>query len=147
MRGKVTGIFFWLLLASLLLNACLAGRAMAARELKPAEERLLVLVNRERGRAGCPELRVAWRLQDEVRRHSWQMWHSGSIFHSGLAQRSWSAWGENVGYSFGPPNALHRAWMASPGHRANILNCRFRRVAIGTKRQVGLWGTELFWRR
>ena len=42
------------------------------------------------------------------------------------------AWGES---SVGTPRALVKAWMNSPGHRANILNSSFDHVGIGT-----VWG-------
>lgn len=42
--------------------------------------------------------------------------------------------GENIGWGslyLGTPRAIVAAWMASPGHRANILDPHFRDSAIG----------------
>ncbi len=42
--------------------------------------------------------------------------------------------GENIGWGTlwqGTPRAIVSAWMASPGHRANILDPRFRDSGIG----------------
>jgi uncharacterized protein YkwD len=42
--------------------------------------------------------------------------------------------GENIGWGtlwLATPNAIVAAWMASPGHRANILDAHFRDTAIG----------------
>ena len=42
--------------------------------------------------------------------------------------------GENIGWGTlweATPRAMVAAWMASPGHRANILDARFRVTAIG----------------
>src|SRR6202011_2886565 len=42
--------------------------------------------------------------------------------------------GENIGWgtlSLATPRAIVAAWMASPGHRANILDARFRDTAVG----------------
>ncbi|HEY5044863.1 MAG TPA: CAP domain-containing protein [Solirubrobacteraceae bacterium] len=42
--------------------------------------------------------------------------------------------GENIGWgtlSLSTPSAIVAAWMASPGHRANILDAHFRDTAIG----------------
>ena len=42
--------------------------------------------------------------------------------------------GENIGWGTladSTPRAIVAAWMASPGHRANILNSHFRDTAIG----------------
>ena len=47
---------------------------------------------------------------------------------SGCAAR---AWGENIGWTTGDIADLQRAFMRSPVHRENILDGRFRRVAVG----------------
>jgi uncharacterized protein YkwD len=42
--------------------------------------------------------------------------------------------GENIAFGTGwlaTPRAIVAAWMGSPGHRANILNARFRDTGIG----------------
>ncbi len=42
--------------------------------------------------------------------------------------------GENIGWGtlwLATPRAIVAAWMASPGHRANILDAHFRDTAIG----------------
>jgi uncharacterized protein YkwD len=59
----------------------------------------------------------------------------------------WSTWGENVGITTGSVSDLQQAFMQSPGHRANILNQRFRRVALGTYRDDDgyLWVTVFFY--
>ncbi|WP_461474714.1 FG-GAP-like repeat-containing protein [Microbacterium sp. HJ5] len=57
--------------------------------------------------------------------HSTASWRT-----SRTASAGWSATGENIaaGYSSG---AVVSAWMASSGHRANILNSRYTGVGIG----------------
>jgi uncharacterized protein YkwD len=47
--------------------------------------------------------------------------------------------GENIGWgtlSLSTPRAIVAAWMASPGHRANILDAHFRDTAIGVSPNV-----------
>ena len=47
--------------------------------------------------------------------------------------QSWSI-GENIAYGSGrrsTPRSIGRAWMNSPGHRANILSRSFREIGIG----------------
>jgi uncharacterized protein YkwD len=42
--------------------------------------------------------------------------------------------GENLGWgagNMGSPEAIMRAWLASPGHRANLLEPTYRDVGIG----------------
>jgi uncharacterized protein YkwD len=41
------------------------------------------------------------------------------------------AWGS---YALATPRLIVRSWMHSPGHRANILNPRFREIGIGVVR-------------
>jgi uncharacterized protein YkwD len=38
------------------------------------------------------------------------------------------AWGS---YDYSTPRSIVHSWMQSPGHRANILNGRFREIGIG----------------
>ena len=47
--------------------------------------------------------------------------------------RSWAI-GENIAYGSGSrssPRSIGRAWMNSPGHRANILSSNYREIGIG----------------
>jgi uncharacterized protein YkwD len=42
--------------------------------------------------------------------------------------------GENIGYGRGPqasPAGMVKSWMGSTGHRANILEPRFRQIGLG----------------
>jgi uncharacterized protein YkwD len=83
------------------------------------------------------------------------MANRGSIFHTSesvirktyLKGIRWSTWGENVGVTGGTVASIQEAFMRSPGHRANILNRGFRRVAVGTYRDGNgyLWVTVFFY--
>jgi uncharacterized protein YkwD len=44
--------------------------------------------------------------------------------------------GENLAINFTESDAVNNAWMASPGHRANILNANFTEVGIAVKEGV-----------
>jgi uncharacterized protein YkwD len=47
--------------------------------------------------------------------------------------------GENIAWGsaqLGTPRAIVAAWMASPGHRANILDARFRDTGVGVSAQL-----------
>lgn len=46
---------------------------------------------------------------------------------------SWGVAGENVAWMGGSAQAVHQAWMNSPGHRTNIMN-----PAVT---QLGIWRT------
>jgi uncharacterized protein YkwD len=59
---------------------------------------------------------------------------------------SWHCWGENIAVSGGTVADVEKAFMASPEHRANILNSCFKHVAIGATRVNGvLWVTVFFY--
>jgi len=89
-------------------------------------------------------------LSELARKHSKRMAEARDIFHTSnpvsyyLRGRSWSRWGENVGVTSGTVRDVHKAFMHSPGHRANILNRSFRRVAIGAVRRDGLLYVTVF---
>lgn len=57
--------------------------------------------------------------------------------------------GENVGYGYPTSRAVVRAWMRSDGHRANILDRRYRLLGMGAARDAyGRWFTaQVFGRR
>ncbi len=87
-----------------------------------------------------------------ARKHSAKMARVGSLFHTSnpskfyLRGTRWSWWGENVGVTSGSVRDVQKAFMHSAGHRANILNRSFRRVAIGAVRVDGLlWVTVFFY--
>lgn len=109
----------------------------------------LCLVNRERRRRGLRALRANRRLARAARGHARDMVRhayfehnsrSGARFTSRIARagylRGTASWrtGENLAWGAGSrstPRRIVRAWMKSPGHRANILNRGFREVGVG----------------
>lgn len=128
--------------------------------VQPAfESRVLALTNRKRADHHCPALRSDAALRDAARRHSVAMGLAGETSHQlpGEARFSkritdagyddWRLVGENVASGFGSPQAVVRAWMRSPSHRANVLNCELRDLGVGVVLQDGrLWWTQDFGR-
>lgn len=91
-------------------------------------------INGARAAAGRASLAVHSELVTIARRHSKRMADSGTIFHnSNLAKEApdgWQSLGENVG--MGPTcDAIHKAFMDSASHRANILDPDFNYVGVG----------------
>ena len=43
----------------------------------------------------------------------------------------WTTIGENIAMGFKDTDSLFKSWMDSPGHRANILNPKFKDTGIG----------------
>ena len=117
--------------------------------------RLYRATNNSRVNHDVRRVDIHWQISKLARRHSIAMANRGSIFHTStsviqgtyLDGINWSTWGENVGITGGSVADLQQAFMRSPGHRANILNQRFRRVALGTYRDDDglLWVTVFFY--
>ncbi|MEV4274399.1 CAP domain-containing protein [Actinoplanes xinjiangensis] len=99
------------------------------------------LTNEERREAGCPALAVDGHLVTASLRQSNYMartrlfshvWRDGSTFvdrseDSGYRQPA----GENIAWGYRSAPEVVKAWMASPGHRRNILNCKARSFGAG----------------
>ena len=120
-----------------------------------AEQEIFRLVNLERARAGLTSLRFDSSLQKAARAHSRIMADGRQLSHEfgaeprfdrrlALAGASFDVSGENVAFNQSADLA-HRALMASPGHRKNILQPDFNSVGIGVIR-VGpdIWVTQDF---
>lgn len=124
------------------------------------EDRVLVLTNRKRRAHGCPSLKSSLALRRAARAHTVTMAEHDEMSHqlpgepvfttriTRAGYRHWSMVAENVARGFAGPAAVVRAWMASPGHRANILNCRLRHLGVGVALSRGqLWWTQDFGRK
>jgi uncharacterized protein YkwD len=118
------------------------------------ERRMLRLTNESRELRDLHRLRLDHARSDRARRHSVAMARYGDLFHTSdppdyyLRGVRWSRWGENVGDTGGGSDLrpLHDAFMDSPDHRANVLNPRFERVAVGVVMRGGkAWVTLFFY--
>ncbi len=82
-------------------------------------------------------------VQDFARRQAVRMAAQRRMFHQDLGRvlRSCNlvAVGENVAYGYPSGGATVRAWMRSPGHRANILGTRYRGMGLAARRAGGVW--------
>ncbi|MEU5903082.1 CAP domain-containing protein [Micromonospora sp. NPDC047527] len=103
---------------------------------------VLELVNARRSEAGCAPVQSDPELTTAAMRHSQDQADHRNMSHTGsdgsdVGQRLdragyvWRTYGENVAYNQPTPEAVMDAWMNSPGHRANILNCAFTEIGIG----------------
>ncbi len=120
-----------------------------ATNLTTVAEATLCLVNAERTDRGLGVLRVHTELQRAAIGYAGDMVARSFFSHTGrdgsqLADRiraagyldgggQWTV-GENLAWGtgeLGTPNAIVHAWMASAGHRANILRADYREVGLG----------------
>lgn len=106
--------------------------------------RLEIAINLARREAGVPPLRLDPDLSELARAHCEDMARRGYFSHVSPEGRTpfdrltgagvpWRAAAENLALDRDPESA-HEALMASPNHRRNILDPRFRRVGIGIVR-------------
>jgi uncharacterized protein YkwD len=109
---------------------------------------VLCLHNAERMARGLPPLKENAKLRRAAQRHSDDMVRNRYFAHesrsgadmadrilgTGYARnRGWSL-GENIAWGTGrlaTAAEIQRAWMQSPGHKANILRRQFRDIGIG----------------
>lgn len=113
--------------------------------LNAAEYKTFQLHNQVRKNNGVSQLCVHPKLTKAARAHSRDMINRDYFSHTtkgtnrNAGQRltsagyRWRTYGENIGYN-STPQAMHRAWMNSQGHRTNILNRNFKEVGIGAVR-------------
>jgi len=113
-------------------------------------DRVLVLVNTEREKAGCTALTENAKLTKAAQDHSQDMADHTNMSHTGsdgssMSDRlarvgySFSSAGENVAAGYTTPESVMAGWMASAGHKANILNCGFKEIGIGLAQPGNYW--------
>jgi uncharacterized protein YkwD len=133
----------------------------AERGVHSAVERKVVrLTNKRRAAHGCRPLRAVRTIGRAAKRHSNKMARRNELSHqlpgepdvgarlSNAGYDGWTMWGENVAVGYPTARSVVKAWMRSPGHRRNILTCRFRHIGVGVARGHGrLWWTQDFGRR
>jgi uncharacterized protein YkwD len=110
------------------------------------------LINKQRSARRMRAVRLNGRLSRAAARHAQDMVRRDYFAHTSPSgdtflqrikltgyvegTRAWTV-GENLAWGSGTratPSAIVSAWMNSPGHRANILNRRFREVGIAIVR-------------
>ncbi|MCI2239589.1 CAP domain-containing protein [Paenibacillus sp. TRM 82003] len=148
-------------LAALALGLTTAAPA-SAEELRPTApdplpagaQLVLDRTNDARATAGCGPLAVAEAMTDTAAGHSAEMAAGGRMSHVGadgstprvrLAAHGVQPWrtAENVAYGYDAASVVD-AWLASPGHRANILDCRLTHVGIAeAPSPVGPYWTQV----
>ncbi|WP_067508905.1 CAP domain-containing protein [Actinoplanes sp. TFC3] len=132
-------------------QAAPGGPAGAAAAAQPTTEQVLMaevvaLTNEQRVANGCGELAVDEELTIASVRQAHYMAATGDFGHIGWRGSTFESRAEaigydyvaaeNVGWGYSGAAGVMDAWMASPGHRANILNCDVRSFGAGVQRAV-----------
>ncbi|MEV6601836.1 CAP domain-containing protein [Actinoplanes sp. NPDC051346] len=134
--------------------------AEVAPGLAGQESEVIRLVNAERDRAGCGPVDLDTKLRTAMRLHVQELGTHDDLYISHVSddgrdfgQRAREQGyddpgGENVARGQSDAADVMTAWMNSPGHRANILNCDFKAIGAGAVKGVDgtiVWG-QLFGR-
>ena len=120
-------------------------------------QQVVALVNVERSRAGCGPVSVNAALRRAAQDHSDDMATRDYFSHTSpdgvtFAERiraagyQGGAIAENIAAGQTSAKDVMRGWMASPGHRANILTCSYRDIGVGyaTGGSYGTYWTQTF---
>ncbi|MFC9289550.1 CAP domain-containing protein [Streptomyces sp. NPDC057052] len=115
-----------------------------------AVTRVVALVNSERAKAGCSPVTLNAKLSQAAQAHSADMASHNTMSHTGSdgsdpgqritrAGYLWSTYGENVAYGYSTPEQVMAGWMASAGHKRNILDCGFKEIGVGLAQPGDYW--------
>jgi uncharacterized protein YkwD len=144
-RHRVVTVVASVLTIAILFPASQASSG-ACWNYKDKEKKFARKINASRANNDQRRLRLDRHLSRVARAHTKAMARRGDLYHTnrlGSKVTRWIRLGENVGFG-NRVGSLHNAFMASPGHRANILG-RYRWVGIGTRVVRGrLWVTVVF---
>ncbi|WP_170219247.1 CAP domain-containing protein [Nocardioides litoris] len=154
MPRRVLVVVLALLLSPLVVAVPGAGPALAATAAETSyAARTKTDVDRQRTRRALPALRADRCLRKVALRQAQRMARERQLSHTDpfgaiLRRCRLSVAGENVAYNGGGPRATTGLWMASPGHRANILDRRYRLTGVAAVRRHGVWWVaQVFGRR
>lgn len=116
----------------------------AASAAVSTEQALVAAVNASRTEHGLRPLVLNVELRSAARRHSAQMIKRNRLYHSDLSDIAGRWVGENV--ALGPSvEEVHAALMASPLHRANLLDQGMTQIGVAVDYDSGsLWVTQIF---
>jgi uncharacterized protein YkwD len=138
-------------MSTALVGGAILGTTPASAATAPSsdatfEARVVKLTNDNRVKNGCAALRTEAKLTTAARAHSADMVAKNYFSHTGQdgstflvrAKRAGytTASAENIAWGYRTPEAVVTAWMKSPGHKANILNCRSKSVGVGLAKKA-----------
>ncbi|AGY48392.1 sporulation protein [Bacillus phage Slash] len=121
------------------------------------EQQVIKLVNAERAKAGLKPLKENWELSRVAEFKSKDMKDNNYFDHNSKTYGSpftmikkfgisYKTAGENIAAGQKTPDEVMKAWMNSPGHKANILNAGYTQIGVGyvTGGSYGSYWTQQF---
>jgi uncharacterized protein YkwD len=150
--AAVTTFFALLVVAGPLSRTAQAATYTPPSGVSRFDAKLLHLINRARENRGLHRLILTAGTTDVAHTWSCRLASSSILSHNGNlgsqlethGSYNWTTYAENVGYVMAGTGArgLFRAYMHSPGHRANILDRDARFIGIWSKKGGGFrWNT------
>jgi uncharacterized YkwD family protein len=127
-----------------------APSTQASGNISSIEQQVLTLTNQERAKAGLKALATDAALMDSARAKSADMSKNNYFSHTSPTMGSpfdqmkakgiqYKAAAENIAMGQQSAAEVVKAWMESPGHRANIMNGNFTHIGIGYVAQGNYW--------
>jgi hypothetical protein len=121
--------------------------ANATQAFDITKESIISLANKDRGSQGLQPLRENSKLADAAIHKASDMINKNYFAHTspeGLTPWHWidgekydyNYAGENLAMDFTAAEKMNDAWMASPTHRANIMNSKYKDIGVGIVRGV-----------
>ncbi|MFD1539258.1 CAP domain-containing protein [Nonomuraea guangzhouensis] len=107
------------------------------------ENEVVRLTNAERAKGGCKPLKHDAQLRTAAFGHSSDMAAKNYFDHTSQDGRSFldriraagftggTGWAENIAMGQPTPASVVTGWMNSPGHKANIMNCKYNLIGVG----------------
>ena len=140
--------------ANVFANTTTTTAASTTNTVVAYENKVLELVNVERRKAGLKPLAMDESIRKVARLKSQDMQAKKYFSHTSPTYGSpfdmmkkhgitYKTAGENIAMGQKTPEAVVKAWMNSPGHRANILKASFTHIGVGYVATGNYW-TQMF---
>lgn len=123
-------------------------------------QEMVAQVNARRAETGASALAFCATLANGAHGHSLDQASRSTMSHTGgngssMSQRAnnagyrgWNALAENVAAGQPDVTSVVKAWMGSPGHRANLLSSTYSHIGVGQSRAANgtIYWTQMFGR-
>lgn len=134
---------------TLLMSTAPTAAAATLPSLSVLQAEVNSLTSVARKKAGCAPLVLNAQLSLAAQRHANDMAAKKYFSHTSKDGTTWinrikaagyaKPGGENIARGYATPTAVVNAWLASPGHKANIVNCKFKAIGVGWAAAGNYW--------
>ncbi|MGQ0466187.1 MAG: CAP domain-containing protein [Sporichthyaceae bacterium] len=135
--------------AAMAVQVQVAGPADAATSITTIRAKVDTLTDAARKAKGCAPLTLDSKLSLAAQRHANDMSAKNYFSHTSKDGTTWiqrikragytKPAGENIARGYTSSASVLKAWMNSPGHRRNILDCKFKKIGVGYNAKGHYW--------